>query len=109
MSAPNNALPHLRTRMNKGKLVQAWLAKHPRCVFHFPPVHCSWMNPVEQWCSILQRKRFRIADFTDKKHLAKRLLTVVAEWSAYARPFRWSTKAVAKVMDKCENPVANAA
>jgi hypothetical protein len=43
--------------MHKGKQVQAWLAKHPRFVFHFPPVHCSWMHQVEQWFSILQRKR----------------------------------------------------
>ena len=53
-------------RMHKGKQVQAWLAKHPRFVFHHPPVHCSWMNQVEQWFSILQRKRLRIADFADK-------------------------------------------
>ncbi len=41
--------------------------KHPRFVFHHPPVHCSWMNQVEQWFSILQRKRLKIADFADKK------------------------------------------
>lgn len=35
-------------RMHKGKQVPAWLAKHPRFVFHHPPVHCSWMNQVEQ-------------------------------------------------------------
>jgi transposase len=40
-------------RRHKGKQVQAWLAKHPRFVFHSPPVHCSWMNQVEQWFSIL--------------------------------------------------------
>src|SRR5262249_46980217 len=49
-------------RMHKGKQVQAWLATHPRFVFHLPPVHCSWMNQVEQWFSIVQRKRLRIAD-----------------------------------------------
>jgi hypothetical protein len=43
----DNVLTH------KGKLVCAWLAKHPRFQFHFTPVHCSWMNQVEQWFSIL--------------------------------------------------------
>ncbi|MEH2419701.1 MAG: hypothetical protein V7K48_01740, partial [Nostoc sp.] len=38
-------------------------------VFHHPPVHCSWMNQVEQWFSILQRKRLKISDFTEKKVL----------------------------------------
>jgi len=39
-------------RMPKGKQGQTWLAKPPRFVFHFPPVHCSWMNQVEQWFAI---------------------------------------------------------
>jgi hypothetical protein len=96
-------------RMHKGKQVQAWLVKHPRVVLHFPPVHCSWMNQVEQWFSILQRTRLQIADFADKKPLAQRLMAFVAEWNEYAPPCQWSTKSVAKVMAKCENPLAKAA
>jgi hypothetical protein len=96
-------------RMHKGKQGQAWLAKHPRFAFHYPPVHCSWMNQVEQWFSILQRKRLRIADFTTKAHLAERLLAFVAQWNAHAHPFQWSTKSVAKVMAKCEITLPKAA
>jgi transposase len=96
-------------RMHKGKQVQAWLVKHPRFVLHFPPVHCSWMHQVEQWLSILQRKRLQIADFADKKHLAQRLMAFVAEWNAYAHPFQWSTKSVAKVMATCASPLRRAA
>jgi transposase len=93
-------------RMHKGKQVQAWLAKHPRFVFHHPPVHCSWMNQVEQWFSILQRKRLRIADFTDKAALAERLQAFIAEWDQVAHPFRWSTRSVTKVMAKCRQTEA---
>ncbi len=89
-------------RMHKGKQVQAWLAKHPRFVFHHPPVHCSWMNQVEQWFSILQRKRLGIADFADKAALAERLQAFIREWNEVAHPFAWSTKSVAKIMAKCE-------
>ena len=89
-------------RMHKGKQVQAWLAQHPRFVFHFPPVHCSWMNQVEQWFSILQRKRLRIADFADLAALSERLMAFVAEWNVQAHPFNWSTNSVAKVMAECE-------
>jgi hypothetical protein len=96
-------------RMHKGKQVQAWLVKHPRFVFHFPPGHCSWMNQVEQWLSILQRKRLQIAEFADKKHRAQRLMAFVAEGNEYAHPFQWSTKSVAKVMAKCKSPMAKAA
>jgi transposase len=89
-------------RMHKGKQVQAWLAKHPRFVFHHPPVHCSWMNQVEQWFSILQRKRLRIADFADKAALAERLQAYIRDWNQVAHPFNWSTKSVAKIMAKCQ-------
>jgi len=89
-------------RMHKGKQVQAWLAKHPRFVFHQPPVHCSWMNQVEQWFGILQRKRLRIADFADKTELAQRRQAFITEWNQVAHPFHWTTKSVAKIMAKCE-------
>src|SRR4051794_15037483 len=100
-------------RMHKGKQVQAWLAKHPRFVFHHPPVHCSWMNQVEQWFGILKRKRLRIADFPDKERLAERLMAFIREWNEIAHPFQWTLKSVAKVMAKCQiedaKPLAGAA
>jgi len=88
--------------MHKGKQVRAWLARHPRFVFHHPPVHCSWMNQVEQWFSILQRKRLGFADFADKAVLAERLLAFVSQWNEHAHPFQWSTKSAAKVMAQCQ-------
>jgi transposase len=81
-----------------GKDVRRWLTKHTRFVFHFTPVHCSWMNQVEQWFSILQRKRLRIADFESKEHLQSKLGQFIREWNQQAHPFNWSTKSVAKVM-----------
>jgi transposase len=94
-------------RMHKGKKVQAWLAKHPRFVFHHPPVHCSWMNQVEQWFSILQRKRLTIVDFASKAELAEKLQQFIAQWNEQAHPFNWTKKSVAKVMAKCQQaPVA---
>ena len=92
--------------MHKGKQVRAWLAEHPRFVFHHPPVHCSWMNQVEQWFSILARKRLRIADFADKAALSERLMAFVSHWNERAHPFNWSTKSVAKVMAKCQLALA---
>ena len=96
-------------KMHKGKLVRAWLTQHPRFQFHHPPVHCSWMNQVEQWFSILQRKRFGIVDFVDKKHLAERLDAFVREWNLHAHSFRWSRKSFDKVLAKCEQNMAAAA
>jgi hypothetical protein len=64
------------------------------------------MNQVEQWLSILQRKRFRISDFADLDHLAEQLRAWVSEWNARAHPFNWSTKSAAKIMAKCEAQAA---
>jgi transposase len=89
-------------RMHSGTQVRAWLAAHPRFVCHFPPVHCSWMNQVEQWFSILQRKRLRIADFADCAELAARLAAFVREWNEQAHPFQWSRASAARVMAQCE-------
>jgi hypothetical protein len=57
---------------------------------------------VEQWFSILQRKRLRISDFADLEDLTERLMAYVSEWNTQAHPFNWSTKSEALVMAKCE-------
>lgn len=83
---------------HQGKKVRKWSAKHPRFKFHFTPKHCSWMNQVEQWFSILQRKRFRIADFESKDHMREKIYQFISEWNEQAHPFNWSKKSVAKIM-----------
>ena len=87
---------HVRTP--QGKEVRQWLAHHPRVVMHFTPVHCSWMNQVEQWFSRLQRKRLRMVDFAAKDQLRAKLDQFMKEWNHHAPPFNWSTQSVAKVM-----------
>jgi transposase len=81
--------PHIRmihvvcdnVSTHHGQDVRKWLAKHPRFIFHFTPVHCSWMNQVEQWFSILQRKRLRIVDFDSKDHLRAKIDQFIVEWN----------------------------
>jgi transposase len=85
-----------------GKQVRAWLKKHRRFRFVHPPVHCSWMNQVEQWFGILKRKRLRIVDFPSKDHLAERLMAFVREWNERAHRFNWTEKSFEKVLAQCE-------
>jgi hypothetical protein len=56
------------------------------------------MNQVEQWCSLLQRQRLRIVDFSTKDHLRVKLAQCIWEWNQQPHPFNWSVKSVAKVM-----------
>ena len=88
--------------MHTGKQVQAWLSRHPRFVWFHPPVHCSWMNQVEQWFGILKRQRLRIVDFADKAALSERIQAFIREWNERAHPFRWTSKSFDKILAKCK-------
>ena len=37
-----------------------------RIVFHFTPKHCSWLNQIEIWFSILMRKLLRRGNFLSR-------------------------------------------
>jgi hypothetical protein len=86
--------------VHHGKLVQQWLATHPRFVAHFTPVHCSWMNPVEQWLGILRRKRLRSPNFPDLAALQRAIHQFIAEWNEIAHPFLWTAASFDKILAK---------
>ena len=48
---------------HKHPKVKAWLARHPRFVFHFTPKSCSWLNAVETLFSRLTRRRLKLGVF----------------------------------------------
>jgi transposase len=96
-------------RMHKGKKVHAWNDQHPRFHFHFTPVHCSWMNQIEQWFSILQRKRLSAPNFENLADLESKIESFIAEWNQYAHPFRWTKASFVKVLAKAEDSLSHAA
>lgn len=62
-----------------------------RFQFVYTPKHASWMNQVEIWFSILQRRVVRFGDFIDRSDLRKKLERFVAQWNrTEAHPFRWT-------------------
>ncbi|MGH8524658.1 MAG: IS630 family transposase [Gammaproteobacteria bacterium] len=88
--------------VHHGKLVRAWLVAHPRFQMHFTPVHCSWMNQVEQWFSILQRKRFSAPNFADLADLEAKVLAFIDQWNETAHPFKWTPASFDKVLRRAE-------
>jgi hypothetical protein len=101
-------------RTHHGKQVQAWLEKHPRFRFAFTPVHCSWLNQVEQWFSILQRSRLTAPNFDDLDDLERALHAFAAQWNAQCHPFKWTERSFDKIRAKIAKasaitPVAAAA
>lgn len=95
--------------VHHGKAVRAWLADHPRFRFHFLPVHCSWMNQVEQWFSILRRKRLRNVNFADLADLATQIAAFIDRWNDTAHPFRWTAASFDHVLATVEAALPEAA
>jgi hypothetical protein len=56
------------------------------------------MNQVEQWFSILHRKRLRLVDFASKEDRQAKLMPCIVAWHEHAHPFHWSPPSVAPVM-----------
>jgi DDE superfamily endonuclease len=53
------------------------------------PTHASWLNQVEIYFSIVQRKVLTPNDFPSLDVLAERLLDVQYYWETRAQPFDW--------------------
>ena len=95
--------------MHRGKLTRAWLDRHPRFRMHFTPVHCSWMNQIEQWFSILRRKRLKAPNFVDVADVIAKITSFIAEWNEIAHPFAWTPKSFTKILAKVDAAIAPAA
>src|SRR5579884_40023 len=70
--------------------VKAWLADHPRFVFHYTPTHASWLNQIECWFSILNAKVLKRGDFASRDTLRWAILQYIAYWNSQAHPFNWA-------------------
>ncbi len=62
-----------------------------RIVFHYTPRHCSWMNQIELWLSILVRKLLKRGSFTSVTDLSAQILAFIAHYNrTMAKPFKWT-------------------
>lgn len=63
--------------------------KHPNLVLVHGPVHASWLNQIEIYFSILQRKALTPNDFPSLEALSQRLLAFARHYQTIAKPFEW--------------------
>lgn len=64
-----------------------------RIRFVYTPKHCSWLNQVEIWFSILMRRVLKRGSFSSTDALRQQLLAFIAYFNALlAKPFRWTYK-----------------
>ena len=64
-------------------------AQFPRLVAVHGPVHASWLNQIEIYFSIVQRKVLTPNDFPSLAAVEQRLLGFQAYFESIARPFEW--------------------
>ncbi|MFD4134081.1 IS630 family transposase [Streptomyces goshikiensis] len=75
---------------HRGKAAADRLAERfPNAVMLHTPVHASWLNQVEIFFSIVQRKVITPNDFTDLDQVEDRLIAFERRYNETARPFRW--------------------
>jgi transposase len=62
-----------------------------RIVFHYTPKHCSWLNQMEIWLSILMRKLLKRRSCTSVDDLKAKVLSFIAYYNrTMAKPFTWT-------------------
>lgn len=62
---------------------------HPNAILIHTPVHASWLNQVEIFFSIIQKKAVSPGDFAGTTELTQTLLSFVDRYNQTARPFNW--------------------
>jgi transposase len=68
------------------RMTTAW----PNATLVHLPVHASWLNQVEIYFSVLQRKAIAPVDFADLDALAERILAFQDRYNQTATPFGWT-------------------
>ena len=67
------------------RLTKAW----PNIIVVHTPIHASWLNQIEIYFSIVQRKALTPNDFNSLTRLRDRLLQFQVHYELAARPFEW--------------------
>jgi hypothetical protein len=62
---------------------------YPNAIAVALPVHASWLNQIEIYFSILQRKVLTPNDFKDLEEVKLRLMKFEAYYAQVAEPFDW--------------------
>jgi transposase len=75
---------------HKHPKVMAWLARHPRFVFHFTPTSCSWLNAVETFFATLSKRRLKRGVFRSIFDLQSAINRYIEEANRDPKPFIWT-------------------
>jgi len=72
------------------RAVRRLQARYPQLILVHGPVHASWLNQMEIYFSIIQRRVRTPTDFPSLAVLAERLATFARYSGQIAAPFQWT-------------------
>lgn len=65
-----------------------------RIRFVYTPKHCSWLNQIEIWFGIINRKLLKRKSYLSIQELEKSIRRFIDQYNVTARPFKWPYKGV---------------
>jgi hypothetical protein len=71
------------------KSVERLQSKYSHLVLVHGPVHASWLNQIEIYFSILERKALTPNDFPSVQALEERIMGFQQYYEQIAKPFEW--------------------
>lgn len=61
-----------------------------RICFYYTPIHCSWMNQIEIWFGIINKRLLKKKSFKSVEELTQSIIGFVEQYNRYfAHPFNW--------------------
>lgn len=58
--------------------------------FVYTPKHCSWMNQIEIWFGIINRKLLRRKSYLSIEELKESIKRFIEQYNLVAHPFKWT-------------------
>ena len=81
----DNGSSHAGQALDRAARGRRWRTS---CLIHLP-IHASWLNQIEIYFSILQRKALTPNDFGTLAELEERIIGFQERWQAVAETFEW--------------------
>lgn len=75
---------------HKRRVVRNWLAAISRIHVHFTPTSASWLNLVEVWFGIIERRAIHRGTFGGVRELTTAIRAFIRGWNERSHAFVWT-------------------
>lgn len=73
--------------------IRRWLTENPCIHVHFTPTSASWLNLVEVWFGIVERRAIHRGTFGNIRKLTTAIHNFISDWNERSHPFVWTKTA----------------